>query len=78
MQVLPKDLLKLYLFVKFLMNRFDVSKNFENNKDTLTGPENCNKTNRHHAHLLLCAKSRKTNDAKSRNWPSTSIRAIFF
>ena len=28
-------------------------------KNTLTGPENCNKTTRHHAHLSLCAKSRK-------------------
>ena len=36
------------------------------NKNTLTGPANCKKTNRHHAHLSLCAKSRKTNDAKSK------------
>ena len=47
------------------------------NKNTLTGPANCKKTNRHHAHLSLCAKSRKTNDAKSRKWPKTSIWAIF-
>ena len=36
------------------------------NKNTLTGPVNCMKTTRHHAHLSLCAKSRKTNNAKSR------------
>ena len=36
------------------------------NKNTLTGPSNCKKTSRHHAHLSLCATSRKTNDAKSR------------
>ena len=48
-----------------------------NNKNTLTGPANCKKTTRHHAHLSLRAKSRKTNDAKSRKWPKTSIWAIF-
>ena len=48
------------------------------NKNTLTGPVNCKKTTRHHAHLSLCAKSRKTNDAKSRKWPKTSIWAIFW
>ena len=47
------------------------------NKNTLTGPANCKETTRHHAHLSLCAKSRKTNDAKSRKWPKTSIWAIF-
>ena len=47
-------------------------------KNTLTGPANCKKTTRHHAHLSLCAKSRKTNDAKSRKWPKTSIWAIFW
>ena len=31
-------------------------------KNTLTGPVNCKKTTRHHAHLSLCAKSKKTND----------------
>ena len=50
---------------------------FKSNKNTLTGPTNCKKTTRHHAHLSLCAKSRKTNDAKSRKWPKTSIWAIF-
>ena len=39
---------------------------------------NCKKTTRHHAHLSLCAKSRKTNDVKSRKWPKTSIWAILF
>ena len=48
------------------------------NKNTLTGPANCKKTTRHHVHLSLCAKSRKTNDAKSRKWPKTSIWAIFW
>ena len=47
------------------------------NKNTLTGPANCKKTTRHHAHLSLCAKSRKTNDAKSRKWPKASIWAVF-
>ena len=36
------------------------------NKNTLTGPVNCKKTTRHRAHLSLCTKSRKTNNAKSR------------
>ena len=48
------------------------------NKNTLTGPANCKKTTRLHAHLPLCTKSRKTNDAKSRKWPKTSIWAIFW
>ena len=39
---------------------------------------NCKKTTRHHAHLSLCGKSRKTNNAKSRKWPKTSIWAIFW
>ena len=47
------------------------------NKNTLTGPENCKKTTRHHALLSVFAKSRKTNGAKSRKWPKTSIWAIF-
>ena len=47
------------------------------NRNTLTGPANCKTTTRHHAHLSLCAKSRKTNDAKSRKWPKTSIWAVF-
>ena len=47
------------------------------NKNSLTGPVNCKKTTRHHVHLSLCAKSRKTDDAKSRKWPKTSISAIF-
>ena len=51
---------------------------FQENKNTLTGPTNCKKTTRYHAHLSLCAKSRKTNDAKSRKWPKTSIWAFFF
>ena len=52
-------------------------KYFASNKNTLTGPTNCKKTTRNHAHLSLCAKSRKTNDAKSRKWSKTSIWAIF-
>ena len=48
------------------------------NKNTLTRPANCKKTTGHHIHLSLCAKSRKTNDAKSRKWPKTSIWAIFW
>ena len=49
-----------------------------NNKNTLTGLANCKKTTRHHACLSLCAKSKKTNDAKSTKWPKTSIWAIFW
>ena len=45
------------------------------NKNTLTRPANCKKTTRHHAHLSLCAKSRTTNDAKSKKWPQTSTWA---
>ena len=45
------------------------------NKNTLTGPENCKNRTRHQA-PLSCAKSRKTNDAKSINRPKTSIWAI--
>ena len=30
------------------------------NRNTLTGPANCNKTTKHHAHLSLCAKSRES------------------
>ena len=50
----------------------------KNNKNTLTGMANWRKTTRHHALLALCAKSIKTNDAKSREWPKTSIWAIFW
>ena len=44
----------------------------------MAGPANCKKTTRHNAYLSLCAKSRKTNDVKSRKWPKTSIWAIFW
>ena len=44
---------------------------------SLTGPANCKKTTRHYAHLSLRAKLRKTNNAKSRKLPKTSIWAIF-
>ena len=62
----------LYKFRKFCKKLFR-----EKNKNTLTGPANCKKTTKRHAHLSVCAKSRKTNDAKSRKWPKTSILAIF-
>ena len=39
------------------------------NKNTLTGLTNCKNTSRHHAHLSICAKSRKTNRAKLWKWP---------
>ena len=48
-----------------------------NNKNTLAGQANCKKTTRHHEHLSLCAKSRKTNNGKSRTWPKISIWANF-
>ena len=40
--------------------------NFKKNKNKLTGPANFKKTTRHHTQLSLCAKSKKTNDAKLR------------
>ena len=40
--------------------------NFKKNKNTLTGPANFKKTTRYHTQLSLCAKSKKTNDAKLR------------
>ena len=54
------------IFSKYFTNivkNLDIPKE---NKNTLTGPAICKKTTRHHAHLSLCAKSRKTNDANSR------------
>ena len=42
-------------------------------KNTLSGPTNCKKTTRHYVHRSLRAKPRKTNDAKLRKWPKTSI-----
>ena len=59
------------------LNVLSVLTIFYRNKNTLTGPANCKKITRHHAHLSLCAKSRKTNDAKSRKQPKASIWAIF-
>ena len=47
------------------------------NKKTLTGPTNCKKTTRHHGHLTLCAKSRKTNDAKSKNGQKPQFGQFF-
>ena len=46
------------------------------NKNTLTGPANCKKTTRHHAHLS-CAKSMKINDGKSRKWPNPQFGWFF-
>ena len=51
---------------------------YKTNKNTVTGQANCKKTTRHHAHLSLCTKSRKTKDAKSRKWPKASIWAFFW
>ena len=59
-------------FFSFLIKAF-----LNLNKNILIEPANCKKTTKHHAHLSLCAKSRKINDAKSRKWPKTSICAIF-
>ena len=47
------------------------------NKHTLTGMMNCKKTARHHVNLSLCAKSRKTNDAKSRKWQKPQFGQFF-
>ena len=46
-------------------------------KNILTGPENCKKTTRHHAHLSIFAKSMKTNDAKSTKWPKPQFGQFF-
>ena len=43
----------------------------------MTGPANCKKATRHNTHLSLCAKSRKTNDAKLKKCPKISIWATF-
>ena len=63
----------LYGLIRFLWMWF-----LSWNKNILTGPANCKKTTRHHAHLSLCAKPRKTNDVKSRKWRKTSISVIFW
>ena len=62
----------------FQANPCNVLVRYRINKYILTGPTNCDKATRHHVQLSLCAKSRKTNDAKSRKWPKTSIWAIFW
>ena len=63
---------------RFDTSNYELDKAFpKRNKNTLTAPVNCKKTTRHHAHLSLCAKSRKTNDEKLRKWLKTSIWAIF-
>ena len=56
---------------------FNLKSNFIKNKNTLTGPGSCKKTTRHNAHPSLCGKSGKTNDAKSRKCPKTSIWEFF-
>ena len=47
------------------------------NKNKLTGPANSKKTTRHHVRLS-CAKSRKTNDAKSIKMAKNVNLEIFF
>ena len=69
---------KLLCYSIYLDEKYSIWISFEfANKNTLTGPENCKKTTRQHAHLSLCGKSRKTNDAKSRKYPKPSTWAIF-
>ena len=74
--------LKWVLTLSIYYNNFDndVQWSFLNKvkKNTSTGPVNCKKTTRHQAHLSLCGKSRKTNNAKSRKWPKTSCWPIFW
>ena len=53
------------------------TENQQKSRNTLPGPANCKKTTRHHDHLSLCAKSRKTKNAKSRKRPKTPIWTIF-
>ena len=65
--ILPKNNLRMISWQVLLNSVIDDKTNFwTSNKNTLTGPVNCKKTTRHHVHLSLCAKLRKTNDAKSR------------
>ena len=55
------------------LNSHDHFSNAMVNKNRLTGLANFMNTTLHHAHLSLWAKSRKTNNAKSRKPPKTSI-----
>ena len=43
----------------------------------LTGSANCKKTTKHHAHLSLCAKSKKANDAKSKKGQKPQFGQFF-
>ena len=58
----------IIMSIKHYMRRNSFAVIFMFNKNTLTGPANCTKTTRNYFHLSLYAKSRKTNDAKSRKW----------
>ena len=51
---------------------------YKDNKNALTGRANCKKATRHHAHLPLIAKSRKSNDGQSTKEQKTSSWAIFW
>ena len=65
----------LQIFKIIIHERRDVYRIW--NKNILTGPANCKETTRHHAHLSLCAKSRKTNDGSPENDQKNLIWAIF-
>ena len=69
-----------YYIIKQMLNVITKKKAGKDtyNKKTLTGPTNCKKTTRHHGHLTLCAKSRKTNDAKSKNGQKPQFGQFFF
>ena len=47
------------------------------NKNTLTGPVNCKKITRHHAHLSFCTESRKTNNASRENGQKPQFGQFF-
>ena len=60
-----------YLYLYKYTTNYKYTYRCTNNKNTLTGPVNCKKTTRQHAHISLCTKSSKRNDAKPRKWPKT-------
>ena len=68
--VLGPPLFNIYL-TDLLYSKINITCSCGYNQNTLTGPANCKKTSRHHAHLSFCPKSRKTNDPKSRKQPKT-------
>ena len=64
----------LLCYSVYLIEKYSIWISFAfSDKNTLTELTNCKETTRHHGHLSLCSKSRKTN---LRKWPKTSSWAI--